>query len=97
MQSAVRQICANLASQAIKISSSDEVRNIALVSSNQDDNIANILTEIYEKVGLTGAISIQDGDGISLSPEVQFVEGISFDSGFLSPYFADDRNMINYD
>jgi len=97
MQSAVRQICENLASQAIRISTSDEVRNIALVSSNQDEHIANILTDIYEKVGLTGAISITDGDGISLAPEVQFVEGVSFDSGFLSPYFSDDRSTINYD
>ena len=97
MQSAVRQICENLTKQAITISSADEVRNIALVSSNQDEHIANILTEIYNKVGLAGAISIQDGDGISVAPEVQFVEGVTFDSGFLSPYFADDRSMINYD
>lgn len=81
----------------MKISSAEEVKNIALVSSNQDEHIANILTDIYTKVGLTGAISIQDGDGISFAPEVQFVEGISFDSGFLSPYFADDRSSINYD
>ena len=50
---------------ATKITNVLEVRNIALVSSNQDESIANIITSIYEQVGIRGAISIHEGDGYS--------------------------------
>lgn len=50
---------------ATKITSVNEVRNIALVSSNQDESIANIITTIYEEVGLNGAISVHEGDGFT--------------------------------
>ncbi len=59
-----------------------------MVSSNRDENIAEILCDIYNKVGLEGAISIQQGNGVSFKTTVEYVEGISFESGFLSPYFA---------
>ena len=66
-----------------------------MVSSNHDEDIAECLVEIYEKVGLKGAVSIQDGDGVSRKTRVDFVSGLSIDQGFLSPYFADDRTLIN--
>lgn len=53
--------------------------------------MANIICDIYQKIGLNGAISVQEGDGISRDTQVEYVQGLSFDSGFLSPYFADDR------
>ena len=93
---AVQQMMKNLDEMAVKITSKEEVRNIALVSSNQDESIANIITDIYEKVGLNGAISIQQGEGYTRESQVEYVQGLQFDAGFLSPYFADDRTKINY-
>ena len=68
-----------------------------MVSSNQDHNIADVITEIYNKVGLNGAISIYEGSGFSRDTKVEYVQGLSFDSGFLSPYFAQDRTKIVFD
>ena len=45
---------------------------------------------------MNGAISIQEGNGYSRESQLEFVKGLSFDSGFLSPYFADDREKISY-
>jgi len=96
IQLAIEEIKRNLDEQATKINTSTEVRNIALVSSNQDHNIADIIQDIYETVGLKGAISILDGDGYQRKSVVEYVEGLSIDSGFLSPYFSEDRQSISY-
>lgn len=65
-----------------------------MVSSNQDNEIANAIEDIYNTVEFKGAISIQDGDGTSTKIKVDYVHGLSVQSGFLSPYFADDRTSI---
>ena len=58
--------------------------------------MADIICDIYQRIGLNGAISVQEGDGISRETQVEYVQGSSFDSGFLSPYFADDRQKVEY-
>lgn len=85
---AVSEIKAHLQSQAIKITKEEEVHNLALQSSNYDDFIAKCILEIYQKVGLNGAISIQEGNGFSAETVVEFQSGLQIDSGYLSPYFA---------
>ena len=70
--------------------------NVAMVSSNGDEAISSIIREIYQTIGLRGAISIQDGDAISRETRVEYKMGMSFDSGFLSPYFAEDRKLVKY-
>lgn len=97
IQKAVKQICSALDEQAIKVQNADEVRNIALVSSDNDTDIADVIVRIYERVGMNGAISILDGDGTHRETRVDFVQGLHVDSGFLSPYFADDRQSINFE
>ena len=67
-----------------------------MVSSNQDANIANVIEDIYVKVGLKGAVSIHEGSGFTRDVTVEYVNGMSFDQGFLSPYFAQDREMIEF-
>lgn len=73
---------------AKQVENEKDVRNLALVSSNNDKDIADVLASIYTKVGLSGAVSIQDGDGTHRKTKVNFVQGLQIDSGFLSPYFA---------
>ena len=73
------------------------MRNIALVSSNNDRDIADVIVQIYERVGMNGAVSILDGDGTHRETRVEFVQGLHIESGFLSPYFADDRQSIKFE
>ena len=65
-----------------------------MVSSNYDNEIANAIEDIYKTMEFKGAISIQDGDGISRNIKLEYVSGLSIQSGFLSPYFSDDRTNI---
>ena len=63
-----------------------------MISSNHDSNIADVICEIYEKVGgLEGAVSVEKGEGIFKETQVEYLQGLSIDQGFLSPYFAEDR------
>ena len=66
-----------------------------MIASNSDEQIADLLVEIYEKEDL-GMESISIGnatDCYSLKPNLEIIEGYSFDSGFLSPYFTNDDGV----
>ena len=97
IQSAVRQICQILEEESEIIKSKKEVGDIARVSSNHDEEITSIIVDIYSKIGLQGAISIEQGDGISRESTVEFIDGLKIESGFLSPYFADDRQSLVFE
>ena len=93
---AVKHINETLTRLSVSINSPEDVRSIALVSSNQDQSITDVILDIYNKVGLRGAISIQDGSGFTRNTQVEYIGGLSIDSGFLSPYFAEDQKKIKY-
>ena len=63
IQKGVRAVCQELDQLAIRVSNVEDVRNVALVSSNHDQAVADSIAKIYEKVGLEGAVSIEDGSG----------------------------------
>lgn len=65
MLEAINHIHENLDLLSKRISSPEDVRSIAMVSSNNDESIADVIVSIYSKIGLKGAISIQDGPGYS--------------------------------
>ena len=62
---------------------------MATISANGDENIGNLLADLLEKVGNTGVITI--GQSKTLKHEVEFVEGMKFDRGFISPYFINNQ------
>jgi len=62
-----------------------EIAHVAAISANNDRSIGDLLASAIDKVGREGAISIEDGSG--LASELEVVEGLQFDRGFLSPYF----------
>jgi chaperonin GroEL len=64
---------------------SAEIAHVAAISGNNDRSIGDLIAQAMEKVGREGAITIEDGTGIS--SELEVVEGLQFDRGFLSAYF----------
>jgi chaperonin GroEL len=67
---------------------SQEIAHVAAISANNDRSIGDLLARAIDKVGREGAITIEDGSG--LVSELDVVEGLQFDRGFLSPYFIND-------
>ena len=75
----------------------DEVKQVALISSNGDEEIANIITEAIKKVTRKGVVTISDSNGINTYLEV--AEGLKFNNGFISPYFVidQDKNQTSFE
>jgi chaperonin GroEL len=67
---------------------SQEIAHVAAISANNDASIGDLVARAMEKVGREGAITIQDGSG--MTSELQVVEGLQFDRGYLSAYFVND-------
>src|SRR5215470_5602432 len=92
IEKAVEDITAELKKMAVKIKSTEEMAQVGTVASNGDTEIGKMLAEAMEKVGKDGVITVDEGK--SLSTEVEWVEGMQFDRGYLSPYFVSDPNSM---
>ena len=75
-----------------KVSNREEVRNVATVSANWDTEIGDIIADAMDKVGKDGTITVEEAKSIDTSLDV--VEGMQFDKGYLSPYFATDMEAM---
>jgi chaperonin GroEL len=83
---AVTAIVDELKSMSKKVSSSKEIAQVGTCSANQDAEIGKIIADAMDKVGKDGVITVEEGK--SLSTEVELVEGMQFDKGYLSPHFV---------
>jgi len=92
IERAVADITEKLQKMSIKVKDKAEMANVASIASNNDSEIGNLLADAMEKVGKDGVITVDEGK--SLQTEVEWVEGMQFDRGYLSPYFVTDSNSM---
>ena len=89
---AVEAAVAELAKISKKVSDREEIRQVATVSANWDDTIGKIIAEAMDKVGKDGTITVEEAKSIETTLDV--VEGMQFDKGYLSPYFATNADAM---
>jgi chaperonin GroEL len=93
MDKAVTDIIAKLKSMSVNVKNSKtEIAQVGTIAANNDKEIGDLLAEAMAKVGKDGVITVDEGK--SLKTEVEWVEGMQFDRGYLSPYFVTDPNKM---
>ncbi|MGD9109921.1 MAG: chaperonin GroEL [Phycisphaerales bacterium] len=95
MQAAAKAVTDKLASlsKSVDVNKKDDIINVAAISANNDFEIGKTMADAFQKVGKDGVITVEDGKGIETT--VDFVEGMNFDRGYLSPHFVTDAdNMV---
>ncbi|MDA9546568.1 molecular chaperone GroEL [Bradyrhizobium sp. CCBAU 45321] len=89
---AVDAIVADLKSHAKKITSNDEIAQVGTISANGDTEIGRFLADAMQKVGNEGVITVEEAK--SLHTELEVVEGMQFDRGYISPYFVTNAEKM---
>ena len=94
MEAAAKAVTDKLASLAkpVDITKANDIINVASVSANNDREIGKIMADAFQRVGKDGVITVEEGKSFETS--VEFVEGMQFDRGYLSPHFVTDPDKM---
>lgn len=80
-----------------KVTDNEQIRQIATISANGDEEIGGLIAQAIEKVGKTGVVTVEEAKG--LKTELEVVEGMEVDQGYLSPYFMTnlEKSLVEFD
>ena len=91
IEAAAKAVAEDIKKQAISISTKEDIGNVATISA-QDSNIGALIADVMDKVGKDGVITVEESKGLEF--ETEYVEGMQFDRGYLSPYFITDSEHM---
>jgi chaperonin GroEL len=92
IEDAVKEVVAELKKMSIDITDEKQIKQIATLSANGDEEIGNLVTEALDRVGRDGVVTVEESRTGETSLEV--VEGLQFDRGYKSPYFVTDNSTM---
>ena len=87
IEAATKAVAEHISKEAIEVTTKDEIANVASISA-QDRIIGELIADVMDKVGKDGVITVEESKGLQF--ETEYVEGMQFDRGYISPYFITD-------
>lgn len=91
IEAGVAALANSIRDMAVSIDSPDEIASVASISA-QDPNIGRLIADVMDKVGKDGVITVEESQGLAF--ETEYVEGMQFDRGYISPYFVTDSEAM---